>query len=130
MRTSQSVTEFMDQFEHPLKPEIEVVRSVILEAHDGITEQIKWNAPSFCYHNEDRITFNFRGKGYFQLIFHCGAKVKSGAGDSKLIDDDEGLLEWITLDRATVKFTDMNDVVNKKEKLVNAVRKWVQAAAL
>ncbi len=36
----------MAGLEHPLKAEIEALRDIILRAHPGITELIKWNAPS------------------------------------------------------------------------------------
>lgn len=45
----EQVALFLKELEHPLKDEIEEVRKIILSAADDITEQIKWNAPSFCY---------------------------------------------------------------------------------
>lgn len=71
----QQVVEFFNNLEHPLKKEIEEVRKIILSTNESITEHIKWNAPSFCFNNEDRVTFNLQGKGFFRLVFHCGAKV-------------------------------------------------------
>lgn len=66
------------------------------------------------------------GKGYFLLIFHCGAKVKDDLAKEPLFDDTTGLLDWVTGDRATVKFTDMNDVNAKKEKLIEVITKWIE----
>jgi flagellar motor switch protein FliG len=63
------VVEYMNNLEHPLKKEIEEVRKIILSANKQITEHIKWNAPSFCFNNEDRVAFNLHGKGYFRLGF-------------------------------------------------------------
>jgi len=123
----EQVIEFLNKLEHPLKKEIEEVRSVILSANNQLTEHIKWNAPSFCMNNEDRITFNLHGKGYFQLIFHCGSKVRKYDSNESLIDDDTGLLEWVTNDRALVKFRNINDVSEKKEKLIRLVNRWLEA---
>ena len=125
----EQVVEFLNTLEHPFKKEIEEVRTVILSANAHMSEHIKWNAPSFCCNQEDRITFNLRGKDYFQLIFHCGAKVKDNNGKGQLFDDNTGLLEWITVDRASVKFTDMADVEAKKEKLAVVVNKWIEATS-
>lgn len=125
----QQVLAFLDQLEHPQKAEIEEVRRIILGAEEGIEEQIKWKAPSFCYNGDDRITFNLHGKGYFLLIFHCGAKSK-GAGKTPLLDDATGLLEWVAGDRATVKFTSMEDVLAKKQRLTDAVREWIKVTAV
>ncbi|MCJ8009322.1 DUF1801 domain-containing protein [Lederbergia wuyishanensis] len=124
---SEQVAEFMINLKHPLKKEIDEVRIIILSANEQITEHIKWNAPSFCYKNEDRVTFNLHGKGFFRLVFHCGAKAKENHLERSLVDDTTELLEWVSSDRAIVKFTDMNDVKEKKDKLVEAVNKWIDA---
>jgi Domain of unknown function (DU1801) len=124
----EQVIEFLHKLEHPLKNEIVEVRNIILQSNELLSEHIKWNAPSFCYNNEDRITFNLHGKGYFQLVFHCGAKVKADKGKTPLFEDSTGLLNWVTGDRATVKFTDMKDVQAKKDKLAEVITKWLEAA--
>ncbi|WP_138751229.1 DUF1801 domain-containing protein [Paenibacillus sinopodophylli] len=123
----QQVNAFMQALEHPLKSEIEEVRTIILSVNEHITEHLKWNAPSFCYHNEDRITFNLQGKGFFRLIFHCGSKVKEHAENERIISDQTGILEWITNDRAVIKLTDMNDVQSKKERIWEIAAKWLEA---
>ena len=57
---SSEVREFTGELSHPLKAGIEDVRSAILASDDGITEHIKWNAPSFCWEGEDRVTQSSR----------------------------------------------------------------------
>lgn len=125
----QQVVDFLNNLEHPLKKEIEEVRKIILSANEHITEHIKWNAPSFCFNNEDRVTFNLQGKGFFRLVFHCGAKVKDHAGNGPLFDDSTGLLDWVADDRAIVKLTDMSDVEDKKEKLAEVVARWIEVTS-
>lgn len=66
----EQVIEFLNNVEHPLKKEMEEVRKIILSTNEHITEHIKWNAPSFSFNNEDRVTFNLQGKGFFRLVFH------------------------------------------------------------
>ena len=123
------VVEYIDNLEHPFKKEIEEVRNIILNTNSNITEQIKWNAPSFCFNNEDIVTFNLHGKGFFRLVFHCGAKVKDNKGKGPLFDDTTGLLDWVSDDRAIVKFTDMNDVKSKEEKLKDVITKWIEVTS-
>lgn len=123
----EQVIEYMSVLEHPLKKEIEIIREIILSTNTQITEHIKWNAPSFCFNNEDRVTFNLRGKGHVQLIFHCGAKVKDNKAKEPLFYDTTGLLDWVAGDRATVKFINMNDVKAKEEKLIEVITKWIEA---
>lgn len=121
----EQVLEFMNQLEHPLKEEIEEVRRIILSSDGRFTEHIKWNAPSFCIENDDRITFNLKGNTFFRLVFHCGAKVKPKAA-KPLFDDHTGMLEWQTNDRAVVKFLNKNDVKEKEEKLRVVIGKWIE----
>ncbi len=122
----EQVTEFMSNLDHPRKPEIEAVLRNITSSHPQLKPHIKWNAPSFQYQEEDRVTFNLRGKDFFLIIFHCGTKVKERKDKKPLIEDTTGLLEWVASDRATVKLTNMEDVVAKKEKLGEVIAKWLE----
>ncbi|KON88292.1 hypothetical protein AF332_16780 [Sporosarcina globispora] len=122
----EQVAEFMNNLKHPHKEEIEEVRNIILSTNDKITEHIKWNAPSFCYEGEDRITFNLHGKGFIRLVFHCGTKVKDRNTNEPLVVDPSGILEWKAADRAIMKFTDQNDVKAKEEKLREVITKWLK----
>jgi hypothetical protein len=121
----QEVADFLKILQHPFKAEIEAVRKIVLGANKDLTEHIKWNAPSFAINGEDRITFNLQGKGFFRLIFHCGAKARDRKSDTRLIEDTTGLLEWASPDRAIAKFGDMEDVRRKKDALVSTINKWL-----
>lgn len=121
----QQVADFLENLDHPLKKEIEEVRKIILQADESLTEHIKWNAPSFCHHGDDRRTFNLQGNGFFWLIFHRGAKVKDDKPKTPLFADTTGLLHWQDTDRAVVKFTDMKDVAAKKEDLMKTIQTWL-----
>jgi hypothetical protein len=54
------VAQFMAELDHPLKDGVEMLRSAILGADPGITEHVKWKAPSFRYAGVDRVTFHLR----------------------------------------------------------------------
>lgn len=125
----EQVVEYLDNLDHPFKREIKEVRRIILNADNQLTEHIKWNAPSFCFNGEDRITFNLHGNGFFRLVFHCGAKVKDSAKGSPLFEDTTGLLEWASGDRAMAKFSNMDDVKEKEEKLVKVVSRWLEVTS-
>ncbi|HEX3761980.1 MAG TPA: hypothetical protein VHW23_24940 [Kofleriaceae bacterium] len=43
----QSVEEFLGKLKRPRLEEIRAVRAIVLKSASGITEQVKWNAPSF-----------------------------------------------------------------------------------
>lgn len=122
---SAAVDEFMAKIDSPLRTQMEAVRSVILSADRRITEGIKWNAPSFHF-REWFATFNRspRAKDLVQVIFHRGAKAKSGE-DSRYVEDPTGILEWITNDRCIAKFDGMKDIETKKNALRKVVAQWV-----
>ncbi|WP_167509863.1 DUF1801 domain-containing protein [Corallococcus terminator] len=122
---SDEVEAFMAELEHPLKAEIETVRSAILASDKTLTERIKWKAPSFCYAGDDRVTFRLAPKGIFQVILHRGAKVKDTAGFA--FEDDSGLVKWAAVDRGIVTLQDAKDVKAKKAALVKLVGRWIQA---
>jgi hypothetical protein len=122
---SDAVNEFMDKLEHPLKSEMEAVRTVILSANKEITEGLKWNAPSF-YFNGYFATFNPRARDFVQVIFHQGAKAKDNGPEGLKIDDDGGLLEWLAKDRCSAKFYNMEDIASRKAALRSVVNQWIR----
>ncbi|AKQ68413.1 hypothetical protein A176_005325 [Myxococcus hansupus] len=124
---SDAVERFLRELEHSRKDEVESLRSAILAAHSGISERIKWNAPSFCFKGDDRVTFKLKPRDCVQLIFHRGAKVKSAGGFS--FEDRSGLLTWAAEDRAVVTLRDMKDVTAKQAALVQVVVHWMEATS-
>jgi hypothetical protein len=122
----EQVAKFLENLKHPLKPEIEYVRRIILETNDHLSEHIKWNAPSYFFHNDDRITFNFHGNDGFRLIFHCGSKVTEYAKGEPLFEDSTNLLEWVAGDRSIIKFRSMDDIEANKERLKQVINKWIE----
>lgn len=126
----EQVRAYMNQLNHPMKAEIEMVRRIVAGADSRLTERIKWNAPSFCLDGDDRITFNLHGKGEsFLLVFHCGAKAKEDGNKTPLFNDETGLLNWVTGSRATVKFTGKDDIISKKAALETVIGKWLEVTA-
>jgi hypothetical protein len=123
--TAQTVDGFMAALRHPLKPEIEAVRRIILGAGKGIGEGIKWNAPSF-HTGEHFATFHLRATDSVQVIFHLGAKVKDLPVKGLQIEDREGLLKWLAKDRGIVTLRDMKDVKARGPALADIVRQWVR----
>lgn len=124
---NQSVTQFLDAQNHPLRKEIELLRSAILSANKEVTENIKWNGPNYFFHNEDRITMRIQPTKQIQLIFHRGAKVKEQPKD-KLIKEDFGLLAWKENDRAVATFKNRQEIESRVSDLVKVVIEWLNAA--
>jgi len=115
MNNTKKVDEFIAKLEHPLKAELEAVRSIIVNANPKIEEDIKWGGPSFLY-KEDLATFNPRIKNYVALIFHKGA----------LINVKSDFLEEASKGKVYAKFYSMDQVTANKELIEKMVNAWVE----
>lgn len=113
---------FLASLDHPHKPAILAVREIILGT-PGVTEGIKWNAPSFRT-TEWFATFHLRAKAGVMVVLHLGAKVRDR--DALTIDDPDGLLNWLGKDRASVTFADEADVAAKRDAFAVLIRRWIE----
>jgi hypothetical protein len=116
----------MAGLDHPLKEGVATLRGAILAADPGITEHVKWNAPSFRYAGEDRVTFQLRHPDRIQLVFHRGVRVRADAA-SFAFDDPTGLMRWATPDRGILTFSDMGEVEERTAAVGELVGRWVVA---
>lgn len=119
-----SVEQFLETLEHPLKQEILTLRQIILAAAPQISEEIKWNAPSFRTH-EHFATFHLRAKKGVQIILHLGAKARETAVTGIAIHDPQSLLTWLAKDRASVTFSDMEQITNQRQPFSDLIREWI-----
>jgi uncharacterized protein YdhG (YjbR/CyaY superfamily) len=110
------VDEFLEKLDHPFKAEVQAIRAIIKGVNTHITEQIKWNAPSFSYQGAYLGTFHLHAKSHVHLVFHNPmiAQVKSG------------LLEGDYKDRRMAYFSDLHDVSVKEAELENVVKALVR----
>jgi hypothetical protein len=124
---NNEVTAFLDSQNHPLRNEIEELRTSILIADDGLTENIKWNGPNYCHNAQDRITMRIQPPKQLQLVFHRGAK-KLEQPQNRLIDTKSKLLIWKENDRAVVTFKNMQEIKDAQTDLAKIVLDWIYAA--
>ncbi|HEV2906592.1 MAG TPA: DUF1801 domain-containing protein [Actinomycetota bacterium] len=111
------VDAYMVKLQHPLKLEIQAVRELLKGVNRQITEQIKWNAPSFGYKGEYLLTFNLRETKRVHLVWHNPAIVKIKSG----------LLEGEYPDRRMSYLSDMADVKAKRQELTGIARELLSA---
>ncbi len=126
-KLNKEVSEFLDGLNHPLRDEIENLRHIIINAMNGLTENIKWNGPNYCYEDNDRITMKIQPPKQIQLIFHRGAK-KQEQPKEKIIQSKSKLLLWKENDRAIVTFKNMSEIENGKTDLTSIVNEWILKA--
>lgn len=108
---AELVTAYMDALKHPLRAEIEAVRTIIKSTDSRIKERIKWNAPSY-YYKDDMVTFNPRATEHVHLVFH----------HPTIEDIPSPLLEGDYKGRRMAYFTTMKDVKTNKKELVSVLK--------
>lgn len=128
MNLNSEVSQFLDELNHPFRSEIERVRTYMLSANTGLTENIKWNGPNYCFDQADRITMRIQPPTkQVQLIFHRGAS-KQAQPAEKLISTVSKRLVWKENDRAILTFKSMQDIEDGKAELSSIVNEWINAA--
>ena len=111
---TEDVNAFMKSLDHPLKDEIEAVRSII-RSNKRIAERIKWNAPSFFY-TDDLATIHVKAKQHVHLIFHHPAIVKIRSA----------FLEGDYKDRRMMYFENMSEIKARKKELIRIIKELVE----
>lgn len=114
MSDKNKVDEFFNKLTHPLKAEMQAIRTIIISTSSKIEEDIKWGGPSFDF-KEPMVTINPRITNYVALIFHKG----------ELLNDQSGLLEPASKGKAYAKFHSMKEVNDNKQKLQKVVKEWI-----
>lgn len=114
MNTDPEVDKFMAELDHPLKAEMEVVRKLILETDERMTETIKWGGPTFMF-DGNMATITPRSKKFVNLFFPTGS----------VLPDRHGILVGDAAQVRTARFADMSEVESKSDALRAVVRDWI-----
>jgi Domain of unknown function (DU1801) len=123
---SDRVATFMMDLAHERKAEVEQLRTAILALPLGLTEHIKWNAPSFCIDGDDRITFRLQPQDRVELIFHRGAKKRSDTA-TFTFTDPSGLMKLLAPDRGVVVLADAAATARHLPDILRLVDAWIGA---
>lgn len=105
---------------------IDAVRAIVSTLHPGLTEGIKWNAPSFALGGTDRITLGLERAGGVRVVLHRGAKPKSLKNFT--FDNSDALARWPSPDRGIVIFADKSDVDRRAGPLRDLCSRWLEIA--
>lgn len=124
MGKSQTVEEFLSALSHRHTDDIRALRRILLGVDPGVSERIKWNAPSFCWAGDDRITMRLHPGDRLELILHRGVKAKD-ASTFRFVDPT-GRIEWAAPDRGVVR---INDPEADIEELVALAKAWFATTA-
>lgn len=122
-KSGTCVQTFMDTLEHPLKDSVQDLRALILSLDPRISEEIKWNAPSFQI--EDHFaTFKLHPPGSIQLVLHTGAKVKANPKQMDVADPHR-LLEWRAKDRCILTLKSAEEAKSMRKAVSAIILSWI-----
>jgi hypothetical protein len=136
-RFDPETTALLDAHKHPLRKELDLLRTIILAADESIVEGVKWNTASFRTNSRNTAGWfaTLNGPKHVKepmIILHAGAKAKgivvkdripaSAAGGT----DPQGLIKWLGNDRGQIIFTDAADIKVKEKALQAIVKTWIQ----
>lgn len=123
-----TVPELIDAVNHPLKPVILALREAILNVHNAVGEEVKWNSPCFIYSGDmepfdpktyarDIVVLHLRKPDQILLVFPTGARIA----------DTHGVLEGSYTDgRRMVTITSLQELEHKKSGLEAAILDWIK----
>ena len=130
MQKYKTLEEFLTDLSNEKRPQVDALRKLILEAEPNLEEHIKWNAPSYVFEGEDRITFNLMNKqDVVKVILHMGATRKEDKKGAPIMKDETGLIEWSSDIRGMITFTDIEDINSKTPLLKDIFKNWLKIPA-
>jgi len=123
-RLDPATTALLDAHQHPLRKEIDALRTIILAVDPSIAEGFKWNTASFRTRDWFATLNGPKHVKEPMIILHAGAKAK-GIVVKDRIPDPEGLLKWLGNDRAQIVFGNAADIKTKQNALRAIVGAWI-----
>ena len=126
MKKYKTVAEFMDDLSPVQRKQVVILRKTIL-ATGPVMERIKWNAPSYVFNGEDRITFNMHGDD-IKILIHMGATRPEDKSSEPIMHDEAGIVSWNSDIRGTISFKNLDDVLQKLPDFTEVIRRWLAIA--
>ncbi len=124
-RFDPATTALLDAHEHPLRNELDALRSLILSVDPSVAEGVKWNTASYRIADWFATLNGPRHLKEPMIILHAGAKAK-GIVLKDRIYDPEGLLKWMGNDRAQIVFRDHADIQVKEKAVQAIINAWIK----
>jgi len=107
------VDAWLARYENPMKPLVERLREIVLDADPRIGETIKWSTPTFVYKG-NLASFQPRARQFVSMLFHTGASIP---GEHPLLEGGGGTARY-------ARFTDAQEVEARRRELEAVVRAW------
>ncbi|NNL18712.1 MAG: DUF1801 domain-containing protein [Boseongicola sp.] len=114
MGKNAKVDAWLEAYENPMKPVVSAIRDIVLAELPVVSEDIKWQAPTFIYKG-NIASFFPKAKAHASLMFHKGAEIPgvfpSLEGDGK--------------EARTFKVASLEELATKEAELLAIFRAWV-----
>ena len=120
-----SVETYLAALEPAVRADVDRLRALVLAADPALTEEIKWNAPSFAHEGRDRVTLGLDRKGGYRIVLHRGAKVVDADGFNFI--DDTGLAAWPAPDRGVIALKDRARIDSASADITRLIGRWIAA---
>lgn len=121
----KNANDLIKSMQHPQEDIIQLLRNIIKQTSNELSEGVKWNSPSYSLDGNDIITFNFHYNGYVSLVFHTGPKGKDTHTNKPLFKDETQLLEWVADKRAIVKISTIDQLEAIKSDIEKIIHIWI-----
>ena len=113
MPKSAEVTQWLKNFDHPLKDAIDRVREIVLGSDKRVGECIKWKSPTFTYQG-NIASINPNTKKKVSLMFHQGGKIP---GKHPQLVGGGGTVKYMY-------FADLEDVDAQRSAIESVIAAW------
>jgi hypothetical protein len=120
-----SIETYLAALDPAVRDDVDRLRALVREGCPALSEEIKWNAPSFAHDGQDRVTLGLDRKGGYRIVLHRGAKVADTAGFSFV--DDTGLATWPAPDRGVIALKDRARIDSVGPDLTRLIGLWIDA---
>jgi len=117
MAKAPTIEAYLATFEHPLLDAITEVRGIFHAHSPAITEEVKWNAPTFSYRNEYVCTIHVKALDRVMLIFHNSVTPQV---ESDLLEGD------YSDGRRMAYFSSLADVRERRAQLDDVIAQLIQ----
>ncbi|MBQ0945143.1 DUF1801 domain-containing protein [Ideonella sp. 4Y16] len=118
------VDAFLASLAHPHKEGIELLRQAILAVDSRITEDVKWNAPSFAL-ADHFATFKLHPPATLQLVLHTGAR-RQASPRRFALSGAEPFIKWAAPDRCVITLANTASAREHTALVANLVRQWLE----
>lgn len=119
------VTEYIEKLDAPVAQIVQAIRQIVLSMDPEISEEVKWNAPSFLYTGEMK-PFNPKEYKRYIIVMNLHKRILLVFPSGAKVNDNTGLLEGDYADgRRLIYIKDIDDLKSKETGIKKVISDWL-----